>query len=40
MEVTGHDCDPKGRRDQSLGSSHVEGLAIGPEYDPGQMGVT
>ena len=40
MEVTGHDCDSQGRGDQSFGPSHVEGLAVGSEYDPGQIGVT
>ena len=40
VQVSGHDCDPEGGGDQSLGSSHVEGLTVGSEHDPGQVGVT
>ena len=40
VEVPGHDSDSQGRGDQSLGPSHVEGLAVGSEHDPGQIGVT
>ena len=40
VQVTGDDGNPEGGRDQSLGLSHVERLAVGTEHDHGQVGVT
>ncbi len=40
VEVSSHDGDSQGGCDQSLGSSHVEGLTVGSEHDSGQVGVT